>query len=49
MPNYCDMYFCLFNALTDVLDALEANDLPAAIAIIREAQCETEELYMADK
>lgn len=46
MRSYQEMYFHLFNALTDVLEALEANDLPTAMDIIREAQCETEEMYL---
>ena len=48
MPNYKEMYFHLFNALTDVLDALAVNDLPAAMDIIRQAQCETEEMYLSE-
>ena len=34
MPNYQEMYFHLFNALTDVLESLEVNDLSAAMDII---------------
>ena len=49
MPNYRAMYFYLFNAMTDALEALENKNISTAMEIIREAQCETEELYMEDK
>lgn len=49
MPNYRAMYFYLFNAITDALEILENNNISGAMEILRDAQCETEELYIEDK
>ena len=49
MPDFEKMYFRLFNALTDILDALERGDIGAARELIRQAQCDGEELYLSSE
>ena len=44
--NYQPMYFALFNAITDALDALEENDVLQARELLILAQQRGEELYM---
>ena len=46
MPDYEKMYYCLFNAITDALRALEKTDAAAAQERLIEAQRKTEEIYM---
>lgn len=46
---YQKMYTTLFNAITDALNLLDEGDLTGAKALLKQAQCTTEELYMSDK
>ena len=48
MPDYKKMYFHLFNTMTDILTALEENNIDTAKQLIQQAQCDTEELYIMD-
>lgn len=48
MPSYERMYFRLFNTLTDVLVALEKGDIFTAMALIKKAQCDAEDIYIKD-
>lgn len=45
---YKQLYFKLFNALTDAIRALEQKDTARAWEILMMAQRETEELYISD-
>ena len=45
-PIYQKMYTTLFNAITDALAQLEAQDLPAAQEPLRQAQQTAEDLYL---
>lgn len=45
MATYKDLYFRLFNTLTD---ALEASTFEEAKAILRQAQIDAEELFISD-
>ena len=45
-PVYEKMYTTLFNAVTDALEQLEAQDPAAAAATLRQAQQSAEELYL---
>ena len=45
-PIYQKMYTTLFNAITDALAQLEAQDLPAAQETLRQAQQTAEDLYL---
>lgn len=44
---YKKMYFRLFNAITDVLEALERGNIWDAKRLLKEAQCATEEMYIS--
>lgn len=44
---YKKMYFRLFNAITDVLEALEQGNIWDAKRLLKEAQCATEEMYIS--
>lgn len=44
---YKKMYFCLFNAITDALGALEKGNIWDAKRLLKEAQCATEEMYIS--
>ena len=46
MDGYKDLYFHLFNAITDALNALEAQNFGQAADLLRRAQQQTEELYL---
>ena len=46
MVSYKKMYFTLFNHITDAIRALEAGDSGLAGKILKNAQLETEELYI---
>ena len=48
MPNYEKMYYTLFNAITDALWLMEAEQYSNAAICLATAQCETEELYMEE-
>ncbi len=47
MPDYQKMYTTLFNAITDALEALEAQNVGAAKELLRSAQLRAEGLYLA--
>ena len=44
--DYQALYYKLFNAFTDILEALEAQNYGQAKALLIAAQQETEELYI---
>ncbi len=44
--DYQKLYFHLFNAVTDALEAMDTMRLAAARRILVDAQRQTEELYM---
>ena len=46
MQNFKKMYFCLFNAITDALWAIEKQDFARAQAILIQAQQRAEALYL---
>lgn len=46
--DYKKLYFHLFNAATDALQAMEQQNYGQASAILIAAQQETEEMYMED-
>lgn len=46
MPNYQKMYYELFHAITDALDALAQDDVGAATQRLKQAQCAAEEIYI---
>ena len=46
MPDYEKMYFTLFNAITDALRLMDAEQYADAAIRLAAAQCETEELYI---
>jgi len=43
---YKEMYYHLFNVITDVIQDLENRDYGHAVAILKKAQAGAEELYM---
>ena len=43
---YKQLYYRLFNALTDAIECIETNDMIRARDILIRAQQETEEIYM---
>ena len=43
---YKNMYFHLFNAVTDALTQLERQNFGAAAEILRQAQIDSEEIYL---
>lgn len=48
MPNFKEMYFKLFAATADAVDALEAGQPFKARQILIEAQLQGEESYISD-
>ena len=48
MTSYKELYFHLFNALTDALEELVCGNSSAAIQRLLQAQQEAEEQYIAD-
>ena len=46
MPDFEKMYFLLFNAITDALNALQTPNVGLAALILQRAQAQTEELYI---
>ena len=46
MPPYKQMYFSLFNAITDALRSLDEQNYTQAKAVLMAAQCAAEELYI---
>ncbi len=47
MDCYKDLYFYLFNQITNALQALESDNSSHAISILRNAQIQTEESYIS--
>lgn len=47
MPDYQQMYYELFRAITDALNSLDQMNIGAAIDRLKQTQCRTEETYMA--
>ena len=47
--DYKKLYFHLFNAVTDTLQAIEQQNYGQASAILISAQQETEEMYMDEE
>ena len=43
---YKNMYFHLFNAVTDALRQMERQNFGAAAEILRQAQIDSEEIYL---
>ena len=48
MPTYKELYFHLFNAITDALRALEAQNIGTAKELLIHAQQNTEEMYLKE-
>ena len=48
MTDYKKPYFTLFNAITDAVNALEAQNYGQAKAILRQAQVDAEEAYLQE-
>ena len=46
MNMYKDMYFTLFNALTDAIEEMEAQRFDQALHTLERAQQEAEERYL---
>ena len=46
MVHYKTLYFKLFNAITDALEAMEEENFGQAKQILRQAQIDAEELYL---
>lgn len=49
MNMYKDMYFTLFNALTDAIEQMEAQEFDQALHTLERAQQEAEERYIRDE
>ena len=47
MPDYQKMYSILFNAISDGLEELDNLNIGSAKKIFKEAQANTEELYIS--
>ena len=47
--DYSKLYFHLFNAVTDALQAMEQQNYGQASSILMSAQQETEEMYLDDE
>ena len=45
---YRSMYLCLFRAITDALEQIEARNYGLAKQRLKDAQCEAERLYIGD-
>ena len=46
MVRYKTLYFKLFNAITDALEAMEAQNFGQAKEILRQTQIDAEEAYL---
>ena len=44
--DYKKLYFALFNALTDAVESLEAQNISLALDLLKTAQQEAEDLYI---
>lgn len=49
MNMYKDMYFTLFNALTDAIEQMEAQEFDQALHTLERVQQEAEERYIRDE
>lgn len=49
MLNYQEMYFRLFNSVTDALTQLEQQNYGLAAKCLKDAQIEGEEAYICEK
>ena len=49
MPDYQEMYYHLFRAVTDAIEALEALNIGESKEILIRAQQETEEIYISSE
>lgn len=47
MIRYKELYFGLFNAITDALEAVDAQNIGQAKEILRQAQIDAEEEYLS--
>lgn len=45
---YRSMYLCLFHAITDALEQIEARNYGLAEQRLKDAQCEAERLYIEE-
>ena len=45
---YRSMYLCLFRAIADALEQIEARNYGLAEQRLKDAQCEAERLYIGD-
>ena len=48
MQFYEKMYYTLFNGITDALRLMEQEGYEEAAALLKEAQCKTEEMYIEE-
>lgn len=46
MPDYKEMYFIIFNAVTDALEAIQKSNIGEATELLCRAQQKTESLYI---
>jgi len=46
--NYKEMYYCLFNAVTDAVRNMQACNYGLALDLLKIAQSDAEKLYMQD-
>lgn len=46
MDSYKKMYLHLFNAVTDALEAMQADNFGVAAEILKDAQLACEEIYL---
>ena len=49
MTDYAKLYYVLFNAITDALEMMHQGDCFLAEERLKNAQNETEELYIMDE
>ena len=49
MPDYEKMYHMLFNAITDALEELRGKAPDMATEILKQAQCDAEEMYIKEE
>lgn len=46
MDEYKRLYYFLFNAITDALEAMDAGYAPEAAEMLKDSQREAEEMYI---
>lgn len=49
MPNYEKMYYTMFNATTDALDAIEKQNYDFARILLEKAQRAAEDIYISER